>query len=372
MARNTLLTLALGVAALWGSYAEGTAQGFPVPPGTVPGAQNPACTRLEGQLAAIDRGPLDPSRAAQIHRYEEAINRQQAELNRVVTRLRQTGCEGSGFFSLFRGQPAECGPLNRQVQQMHDNIDRMMTELQRLQGNTAGRENERRSVLLALAQNNCGPQYRQAALARRDRGLFESLFSPDSATAPDEPGLSEPVPGAPQSSSFRTVCVRTCDGFYWPISFSTGPARFAEDDRACHRMCPAAPVALFTHRNPGEDMNQAVSLSGQRYADLPTAFLYRKQYTPSCMCKQVGETWAHALQNVTDTIERGDIVVTEERAKQLSKPQETRPSKPAARGNARTGAEEGAAPSPKSGSPAAAETSEHEVRRVGPTFLPAH
>jgi hypothetical protein len=352
------------------------AQGYVVPQGGPAAGQSQVCTRLEGQLAAIDRGSVEPARAAQVRRYEDAINRQQVELGRVTARLRQMGCEGSGFFSLFRGQPAECGPLNRQVQQMHDNIDRMMGELQRTQGNTAGRESERRSVLIALAQNNCGPQYRQASVGRPSRNFFEQLFSPDSIEpAAPEPG-TDPAPGGPsQSSTYRTVCVRSCDGFYWPISFSTVPSRFPEDDRACHRMCPAAPVSLFTYRNPGEDIAQAVSLSGQHYSDLPNAFLYRKQYNAACSCKQAGETWAHALQNLDDPVQRGDIVVTEERAKQLSKPQEQRQGRSTARTKDKAGDEANTSPpvrpaAPKLGSADAGADSEHKIRNVGPTFLP--
>ena len=61
------------------------------------------CQRLEGQLAAIDRGAGgDPARAEQVRRYEEAASRQQGELDRMVAQSRRQGCEGTGFF-LFGG-----------------------------------------------------------------------------------------------------------------------------------------------------------------------------------------------------------------------------------------------------------------------------
>jgi len=90
----------------------------------------------------------------------------------------------------------------------------------------------------------------------------------------------------PQAGTYRTLCVRTCDGFYYPISFSTVPTRFPEDERACQRTCPATEVMLFTHRNPGEDVNQAVSLSGRAYRDLPNAFHYRQTYDSACSCRR--------------------------------------------------------------------------------------
>jgi hypothetical protein len=105
---------------------------------------------------------------------------------------------------------------------------------------------------------------------------------------------------------------------------------------------------------------------------MPNAFLYRKQYNPACSCKRAGETWARALQHLDDTIERGDIVVTEERAKQLSKPREQQPARRGVRGA------RGAAAQPPDTAPEPAPAlrgnvggeDNKTVRRVGPTFLP--
>ena len=80
------------------------------------------------------------------------------------------GCDSSGFFSLFTGQSAQCGPVNNQIQQMRANLDQITTSLERLRGGGFGdadRDNQRRSVLLALAQNNCGPQYANARARAR-------------------------------------------------------------------------------------------------------------------------------------------------------------------------------------------------------------
>src|SRR6185312_12574998 len=36
-----------------------------------------------------------------------------------------------------------------------------------------------------------------------------------------------------RSPTYRTVCVRMCDGFYFPISYATGSANFAHDAETC-------------------------------------------------------------------------------------------------------------------------------------------
>ena len=140
---------------------------MPSPPASV-GAPpvNPICPRLEAQLATIDRGGSnDPAKDDQIRRYQDAATRQQSELDRVTQQAKRMGCNSSGFFSLFNSQSAQCGPINTQIEQMRANLDQIMSSLERLRGGGFGadRDNQRRSVLTALGQNNCGPQYANAS-----------------------------------------------------------------------------------------------------------------------------------------------------------------------------------------------------------------
>lgn len=340
------------------------AQGFPQPPA----GASPVCQRLEGQLASIDRGPGGDPRAEQIRRYEDASNRQQSELDRLTMQARRQGCEGSGFFSLFSGQPPQCGQINTQIQQMRGNLDQIMRNLEQLrsQGGSA-QENQRRSVILALAQNNCGQQYVTMARGMQPQqpqggGFLGGLFG----------GGQQPMPGQyPEfgvaGSTFQTMCVRTCDGFYFPISFATSQARFADDERACRAQCPAADATLYTFRNPGEDMNQAVSVStGQPYTALPTAFRYRQEVNSACSCRNAGQSWADAMKHLDErgALEQGDILVTDERAKQLSQPP---------KGRAPANTKGTPAPTPTAAQPAPAPVTpdpNRPIRSVGPTFLP--
>jgi hypothetical protein len=365
--------------------ASVAAQSPPVPPASVQGqsgaatdqpASNPVCVRLEGQLAIINRGGGDPARADQIKRYDDAVAKQQADLDRMLAQARRRGCEGGGFFSLFTGQSPECQPLNAQIQQMRDALDRTMSDLERLKsGNNYDQDGQRRQLIGQLAQNNCGPQYRAAATAAGPVGFLDSLFGGHI--------ISPGGDGAP-SGTFRTVCVRACDGYYFPISYSTVQSRFADDARTCQRECPATAAELYTYRNPGEDIAQAVSLSGQSYTALPTAFQYRKEYTPTCSCRRPGQSWADALKGADDssTLENGDIVVTDQNAKALSQPQPPKGAKPAKPGTANAAAAAGGAPgSTDTGSSAgvggagaatSADAPKTAVRSVGPPFVAAH
>src|SRR6202048_2378197 len=77
----------------------------PVPAGPAP-ARNPVCLRLEAQVAAVDRGTVDPAKADQIKRYEDSSAKQQAELDRLGQQSQRLGCQGAGFFALFSGHVA--------------------------------------------------------------------------------------------------------------------------------------------------------------------------------------------------------------------------------------------------------------------------
>lgn len=336
----------------------------PLPP---PASQrNPICVRLESQLAMVDRGAqVDPQRAEQIRRYEETAQRQQAELDRLTAQGRRMGCEGRGFFSLFGGQPPQCGPINKQIQQMRANLDRVLADLQRLQGNSADREGERRAILASLGQNDCGPQYKQYANRGGGGGFFENLFGGGTIITPGGP------PPSAGGNTYRTVCVRTCDGFYFPISYSTTPASFPQDEQVCQRMCPAAEVALYSHRNPGEDIAQAISTGGRTYSELPNAFAFRKAFNASCSCRPPGQTWQQALKHLDDnTLEQGDIVVTEEQAKLLSQPK----AAPAAKKGTQPKGTTQAPAAPAATTKPKQQTGEGKpkVRTVGPPFIPAN
>jgi len=327
-------------------------------PGTSQAASNPVCYRLQQQLASVDQGAADPARADQIKRTDEAIAKQQADLDRALSQAHKAGCAGEGFFALFSALSPQCGPITSSIQQMRGNLDRMTSEEQQLKSGGDAQDGQRRALIGALAQNNCGAQYASAAQQSGPANFLDALFGNGTIVNPGGDG-------AP-SGTYHTVCVRTCDGFYFPISYSTNATRFADDDKACQRLCPASEAALYSFRNPGEGMDQAVSNTGQLYTALPNAYRYRKEVVAGCSCRRAGQSWADALKGADDstTLESGDIVVTDQNAKQLS-------SAPQIRGK-------GAAPAavvnqPSAPTASAANTttdpSKRVVRTVGPPFL---
>jgi hypothetical protein len=96
-----------------------------------------------------------------------------------------------------------------------------------------------------------------------------------------------------RGSGYRTMCVRLCDGFYWPVSNDASSADFNADKRTCESSC-MTPAKLYYQTDKGEDPAQMRSLDGATYKTLDTAFAYRKALQPTCRCK--ADPWSATEQ----------------------------------------------------------------------------
>ncbi len=106
-----------------------------------------------------------------------------------------------------------------------------------------------------------------------------------------------------QFATHRTLCVRLCDGYYFPISFATTSNRFAQDQQMCQSRC-AAPARLFTHPNPGGTTEQMLSVDGLSYESLKHAWRFKKEFVKGCSCK-VSE-YNPDLLNAAPTADQND------------------------------------------------------------------
>lgn len=118
-------------------------------------------------------------------------------------------------------------------------------------------------------------------LSRSSRGQPTSLddtFEPHwraRAGEPDDGG----------SASYATVCVRICDGFYWPLHHATRRRDFPRAARQCESSC-GEDAKLFYMPNKGAGgIETAVDLQGRPYSKLPTALFYRKTLINGCACR---------------------------------------------------------------------------------------
>jgi hypothetical protein len=254
------------------------------------------CGQLSAQLQAVDRGgATSPERAAQ---YRDAIDRQTVELDRTRDYARSIGCD------VDPGGDDQCSALASNIRRMKRNLSGLEAQYARISENAGEqRRGERERILAMLDDLGCNGAP-AAARPQRSAGLFEQLFGSDESAASYEPPPSvgdqsalEPAPGtAVGGANLRTICVRKCDGFFFPISFSTSSQSFASDEEACRHRCPAAEVELYAYNTYSERPDNAVSAtSGRPLSELPNAFKFRTKYDESCSCKPAGQSWAQAL-----------------------------------------------------------------------------
>ena len=126
--------------------------------------------------------------------------------------------------------------------------------------------------------------------------------------------------GAHVSAGSYAVCVRTCDGSFFPASYS-GANRADSLEEVCRSLCPNTDVALYSFPF-GETINEAVSPTGERYVDLPNALKFQQTYDSSCSCRRKGESWAEALAAAEARYghEPHDILVTPQKSLEMSRP----------------------------------------------------
>jgi hypothetical protein len=191
-------------------------------------AQSGFCSALRSELSALGGGGGNKALRAQL-----AQARADAKRN---------NCGGG----LFRKKGRGCGAINSR-------INRLERQLASNRGGgflfgRSNRDNERDRILRTMARFGCGSEQ-------------------------------------PNYGTFRTVCVRLCDGYYFPLSFAAGRDRFKTDAEHCVKQYAPGEAMLFYYPSPMGDPAQAMSLGNDRYADQPYAFAYRQSYYPQCQAR---------------------------------------------------------------------------------------
>ncbi len=242
------------------------------------GAGGPVCFQLEQRLVLENqRGSQGRS---QLPRLDDDMRQTERALAQAQQQLDRGDCYEIFFFSKSLRRTPQCIQAANQLDSSKRRLSELSIQRQQLQGTSERTYQD--DIIRELARNGCGNQYVAEARKRdaSDGSIFGSFGSED-----DSP-KSENSFGSLPYATYRTVCVRTCDGFFFPVSFSTLPSHFARDAEQCQSRC-AAPVELYYHQNPGADIRQAVSAKNQTpYTNLKSAFKYTKEYVAGCSCKE--------------------------------------------------------------------------------------
>ncbi len=249
------------------------------PPNANWSTKNPICLQLEQRL--VQDGQRSNQSRNELPRLELEIRQTDQTLQSSEHELDRRNCYEYFLFSKTLRRTRACVDLAQQKEQAKRQLSELEAQRQQIMGSSE--RSYRDDIVRELARNNCGANYTQEA-RRQDRGPSSSIWQ-------DEEGGSynggwAPFGAAPSSATYRTVCVRLCDGYYFPVSFSTLPSHFQQDAGVCQSKC-AAPVELYYYQNPGATVDQSIALGNQQpYTSLKTAFRYRKELVPGCSCKE--------------------------------------------------------------------------------------
>jgi hypothetical protein len=195
--------------------------------------------------------------------------------------LDRADCWDQFLFSKTLRRTQRCIQLNAEVENTRQRLADLDAQRRQIMGRSDRSYQD--DIIRELARNGCGGQYEKEA-RRRDaaRNPFASLFGGEEE---DAPRSSLNQFGNLPFATYRTLCVRLCDGYYFPVSFSTLPNHFARDSEQCQASC-AAPAELYYHQNPGGAVEQMVSATTQQpYTSLKSAWHYRKEFVQGCSCK---------------------------------------------------------------------------------------
>jgi Protein of unknown function (DUF2865) len=252
---------------------------------------------------------------------QAAAERQRTELARTSAYARSLGCDNRKFLFLGSDPPAQCGQLNGQIARMQANL----ADLEAREGGGGG-------DLVARYNAEC------LNAPARPNNIFEALFGgvarlalpppqTDARVEPlDEGSPNQAQPGekpavAAHAGSYA-VCVRTCDGSFFPVSYTGAGSRADSLEDVCRALCPNADVALYSFPFGGTIDGAASSANGEPYANLPNAGKFQQTYDPNCSCRRKGQSWAEALADAEARYghEKHDILVTPEKSAEMARP----------------------------------------------------
>ena len=259
------------------------------------------CRALQTEINSTPRTQPNSRNSVQASRYAKAISAQQVQISRAKLQLSALNCSAS-IITFGNGAKPACAKLNGALRSMNGNMSKLKTQYARL-SNSKGSTVSSRDVLRAryIAEGCDGSRpalkIRQKNDEKPRTGILAMLG--DTQAKREERNRNDRkraastlgVPGLNFSGdTFRTLCVRKCDGYYFPISFSTTQDNFKRDTVACQTMCPGTDVQLFMHKVPEEESEDMATADGEPYKAMSYAFAYRRDGVsadPACRCQAV-------------------------------------------------------------------------------------
>lgn len=112
------------------------------------------------------------------------------------------------------------------------------------------------------------------------------------------------------SRAQQSICVRTCDGYMFPLGRLRADRDVSVHKAACAAACPNAATVLYKLPAGKTELEQAVSLEGSPYLASAWANVYRQKRVANCSCNPPGIAVMPLPIARDETLRVGDVVAT--------------------------------------------------------------
>ena len=278
-------------------------------------AESRQCRDLRSQLTNLTvHGVSAPKVSKAFKHFNSLSNRQEAALNNARRDAYSYGCVTRSGKITGTGAPS-CPALLNKIGKMKFNLKKLNQQRDRvapkgLKEQKSAREIKKikRKIRAKMRRLRCGAAERYASETKPKQketrtkrpGLLARIFGKSSrihrngdsrwrrerilrVRKPSEERLAL-NDNLTYGRVVRTLCVRICDGYYFPVSFATVRKSFDADRAFCKASNPSTEMRLFFHHNPSESSEDMRDLQGRPYAELPNAFRYRQEVVDNQTC----------------------------------------------------------------------------------------
>lgn len=267
------------------------------------------CRSLNAQLASLSRGGSSGGNSAQYRKFDNAARSQQIQITKTKRIAKRGRCTGLG---IFNSKSAQCRRIISSLKKMEANLRNLKNSRAKHAPRQAGSSRKRNNILRQMKRNRCqangnSQQAKVKVTKTKRKTLLEQVFGvktyKENGQRDNNNSNGNFAPTFSGLNTYRTLCVRQTDGYYFPISFSTVKDRFDKDQATCQSMCPGTTVELYHHKMPSEDSEDMVNYrTGKEYAKEPFAFAYRKSVDLDQKCRFATENRVQSIETASTEI----------------------------------------------------------------------
>jgi hypothetical protein len=267
------------------------------------------CRSLNAQLASLSRGGSSGGNSAQYRKFDNAARSQQIQITKTKRIAKRGRCTGLG---IFNSKSAQCRRIISSLKKMEANLRNLKNSRAKHAPRQAGSSRKRNNILRQMKRNRCqangnSQQAKVKVTKTKRKTLLEQVFGvktyKENGQRDNNNSNGNFAPTFSGLNTYRTLCVRQTDGYYFPISFSTVKDRFDKDQETCQSMCPGTTVELYHHKMPSEDSEDMVNYrTGKEYAKEPFAFAYRKSVDLDQKCRFATENRVQSIETASTEI----------------------------------------------------------------------